>query len=276
MHSKKEQEEISQNRKIREEEERQAWISTLESLTPELQSQLTFTKTGSNIKIVNSAIAVMHGSRSEWGSSGGIGYYAQVRVFYGSQSELKEWQWRDRFDASWDNPRLIVHRIGAVKVLKQANKVAIEIELINDNYGSRTTVFTFDSSKITTNRALSIDEQTAFAVRVNDEKLRIMTEFYKLWECKPRDFPMPGIQETEIDLEVGVAAFVIEEQIDCRAGDPQIRRGLYVLTVGKDIEKKAEDHGYGREGGAFLTIVDVKPEYIIINTKKGKEKIDLN
>ena len=235
-------------------------------------------------------VAAVLTSRSEWGSSGGIGYYDQVRVFCGSQADMKEWQWRDRYSASNDKPWLAVHAIGAVKVSKKDNKVNVEVELVNNQHGNRTATYTFDPPKATAVRTLSVDEQATFTAQVEKEVARVMAELNRLHECKPtmvNPHPMtmadgyvpyrqPSIKQREFHPEIGIAAFVTEEQIDHRVSDPQIRHELYVLTAGSEkAERKAEDHGYGREGGAFLTILEIGAERIVINTKSGKATIAL-
>jgi len=231
-------------------------------------------------------------SRSEWGSSGGIGYYDQVRVFCGSQADMKEWQWRDRYSASNDKPWLAVHAIGAVKVSEEDNKVNVEVELVNNRHDNRTATYAFDPPKPIAIRTLSMDEQAAFTAQVEKEVARVMAELNRLWEFKPKmvdPHPMgmgvsdgyvhyrrPSIKQREFQPEIGVAAFVTEEQIDHRVSDPQIRHELYVLTAGSEkAERKAEDHGYDREGGAFLTILEIKAERVVINTKSGKATIAL-
>jgi hypothetical protein len=69
---------------------------------------------------------------------------------------------------------------------------------------------------------------------------------------------------------------VTAEQIDHRGTDPQMRYTLFVVTEdNKQAEAKAKDHGYEREGGAFLKIIEVTAEYVVINTKEGKKTIKI-
>ncbi|MBD3282298.1 MAG: hypothetical protein GF387_01695 [Candidatus Portnoybacteria bacterium] len=145
--------------------------------------------------------------------------------------------------------------------------------------------------KPTAIRTLSMKEQATFTAQVEKEVARIMSELNRLWECKPKmvnPHPMsvadsymlyrqPSIKQREFHPEIGVAAFVTEEQIDHRTSDPQIRYELYVLTAGSEkAERKAEDHGYSREGGAFLTILEIDAECIVIKTKNGKKRISFH
>ena len=138
-------------------------------------------------------------------------------------------------------------------------------------------------------RSLVVDQATLTA-KVEKEVVRVMAELNRRWYCKPQMPPsqpgagynyvpyrMPSIKQLKIHLEFGVAAFVTEEQIDHRLSDPQIRHELYVLTAGSErVQSMAEDHGYEeRQGGAFLTILEIGAESIVINTKRGKATLVL-
>ena len=76
---------------------------------------------------------------------------------------------------------------------------------------------------------------------------------------------------------IGIAAFIIESQIDYFGDDRQMRLELYVFRHGNDeAELVVEDHDYNKgEGGAFLVIIDMTPEHILINTKGGKQEVKL-
>ena len=247
--------------------------------------------------VVTKDIAVVKDGRSEWGSSGGIGYWDQVRVFYGSQNDMREWQWRDRYSASNDRHDLEIDDVGKVEVSEGEGTVSVKVELINKEYGNRSTTFTFDKQKAVVVPTLSVEKQTAFTVTVEKEVARIMENLNRLWECKPQmvasypagmtmpmgtpsyvSYRQPSIKQREFRPEIGVAAFVTEEQIDHRGSDPQLRFALYVLIDGKkEVEMKTESHGYNRtEGGAFLSILEIGPDCITINTKSGKSKISLD
>lgn len=118
---------------------------------------------------------------------------------------------------------------------------------------------------------------------------RIMEEMKDLHKRKstmPSDMPggsgyisyqPPRVKQREFRIDIGVVAFVVEEQIDHRVTDRQMRHELFVLTdKDEKAERKAEDHGYTRsEGDAFLTILDIKRNSITINTKGGKQVIEL-
>lgn len=260
------------------------------AISNELRRQILPYADNKSLVIASFNVAAVLTSRSEWGSSDGVGKYDQVRVFCGSQSDLQEWQWRDRYSASNDKPWLAVYSIGAVKTSEKDNKVIVEVELVNNKYSNRTATYTFDPPKPTIVKTLSVDEQATFTAQVEKEVARIMSELNRLWECKPKmvnlysmstadsymPYRRPSIKQREFHPEIGVAAFVTEEQIDHWVSDPQIRHELYVLIAGSEkAERKAEDHGYGREGGAFLTILEVGQEHIVINTKSRKATISL-
>lgn len=130
--------------------------------------------------------------------------------------------------------------------------------------------------------------QAAFSAKAEEEMARIMEEMKDLHKRKstmPSDMPggsgytsyqPPRVKQREFRIDIGVVAFVIEEQIDHRVTDRQMRHELFVLTdKDEKAERKAEDHGYTRSGGAFLTILDIKRNSITINTKGGKQVIEL-
>ncbi len=253
----------------------------------ELQRQILPYAKDKTLVVATPTVAAVTDSRSEWGSTGGIGYYSQVRVFCGSQNEMQEWQWRDRYNVSKDKPWLAVDHLGEVKVSEKDGKVIVEVELLNNHYPSRTATFTFNPSKAETVQMLSMEAQTAFVTTAENEIARIMDGLNRLWKAKPSQLPdypdagyvpyrQPSVKQREFRPEIGVAAFVTEEQIDHLGSDRQMRYELYVLTAGSGkAERKADDHGYGREGGAFLAILEVKPDRIVINTKRGKSTISL-
>lgn len=293
---KKAEAEVDQKRKLREEQNAKLAEQLGDMVvSEELRRQILPHANNKSLVIASPDVAAVLTSRSEWGSGGGIGYYDQVRVFCGEQVVLKEWQWRDRYSSSNDRPSLAVHAIGAVKVSENDKEVNVEVELVNNHYDNRTATYTFDSPKPTATRTLSEDEQAAFTAQVEKEVARVMSELNRLWECKPKmiashpagmtmptntptyvSYRRPSIKQREFHPEIGVAAFVTEEQIDHSLSDPQIRHDLYVLTAGGEkAERKAEDNGYGREGGAFLTILEVGTERVVINTKSGKATIAL-
>lgn len=241
------------------------------------------------IVVVSKDIAIVKDSRSEWGSSGGIGYWDQIRVFCGGQSDMHEWQWRDRYSASQDRHDLRVNGIGQVEVSEGDGQITVKVELINKEYGNRSTSFAFDQPKMSVVQTLTTEEQADFTALVEEEVSRIMENLNRSWESKPEmlasvpthsgytSYRRPSIKQKEIRPDIGVAAFVAEEQIDHRGSDPQIRHDLYALTHDKEkAEVMTEDHGYGREGGAFLTILEIGPDRIVINTKSGKSTISLD
>jgi len=256
-------------------------------ISDELYAQILKHAADSTLTISGPDVAAVVTSRSEWGSSGGVGYWSGVRVYYGAQSDHQEWQWRDRYSADNDRPYLSIHGLGAITVTDRDGKVEIKIELKNRT-GSRSTTFTFEKKEAVPVRTLTVDEQAAFIALVQAEQQRIMTELERMWGFKPdmiastpgwpsgrQPYQRPRMKQSEVRAEIGVAAFITEEQIDHHAGgDPQIRFEMYVLSAGDvKAECKAEDHGYGREGGAFLSILDLTAEAVTVNTKAGKRTI---
>jgi len=231
----------------------------------------------------DSKITAVIDRRSEYGSSGGIGYYSQVRVSYGDQTQMQEWQWRDRYSASKDRPWMAVNEIGEIEVVEEENEVIVRVELINHKYGTRTATYKFKPTvTATTIQTLSAEEQSEFQTKLEAEIQRIMDWKQSLRDRCPREsgagcYLPPKIKRQDNLQEVGIAAFIIESQIDYSGDDRQMRLELYVFRHGNDkAELLVEDHGYNkREGGAFLIIIDMTAEHILINTKGGKREIKL-
>lgn len=258
-------------------------------ISDELYAQILKHADDSTLTISAPNVAAVVTSRSEWGSSGGIGYWSGVRVYYGAQSDHQEWQWRDRYSASNDRPYLSIHGLGAITVIENDDNVEIKIELKNRNDSSRSATFIFEKKEVVPVRTLSADEQAKFLATVQSEQQRIMAELERMWGFKSpmvatgpgwpsgyQPYQRPRMKQIEVKAEIGVAAFITEEQIDHRVDDPQMRFEMYVVTAGDEkAECKAEDHGYVREGGAFLTILEVTADTVTINTKTGKRTISL-
>lgn len=261
------------------------------AISDELRQQILPYYDNDSLVVVSHDIAVVRDERHEHGSSGGVGMYDQVRVFCGSQSQMKEWQWRDRYSADNDRRDLAVHDIGAVQVTQKGESLQVEVELVNRNYGKRKAVYTFAVPEKTRAQTLSPEEQAEFVAKAQQEEARILARLNQLWKNTPQmpnrhasfmdaayvAYRQPSVKQRELRPEFGVAAFVVEKQIDHRAIDRQIRYELYVLTAKREAaECVAEDHGYdSREGGAFLAIVEVASDQIVINTKAGKQTIQL-
>jgi hypothetical protein len=116
-----------------------------EPIDPNLQKQI-LEYVGYGLHFVNSEVAVVVTSRTISGNTGGNGYYDQVRVFYKNKELMREWQWRDRFEARKDKHWLRVLDIGEVNITKEDNTLKVKVERINDQkYHNRSTIFTFET-----------------------------------------------------------------------------------------------------------------------------------
>lgn len=267
------------------------WFGNIE-ISEALKRQILPYAQHARLTILNSRIAVVITSRSEWGTSGGIGYWDQARVFFGSQVQMQEWQYRDRYSANNDKPWLRIDAIGSVKVSEEGETTVITIELLNNQHGSRIVKFTFDKSEPEKPPTLSEQQQTSFIAKVEQETARILEDKMRLWERKPLMLPFyvaagvpgntrylpPCLNEQVVRSDIGVAAFVIEEQIDHRAGgERQMQHELYVLKINDEkAVQLAEDHGYDKaDRGAFLKILEFDINNITINSKTGKHTISL-
>lgn len=248
-----------------------------------------------NLKVVDPDFAVAQTSRSEWGGSGGIGYYDQIRVYYHGQTSIQEWQWRDRWSASNDRPSLQVHGIGQVKLeVAKDDKVEVSVELINNKYSNRTAVYFFKKASPPAIPSLDENARRAFLDKLCRCKDNLVRESKLLWRLKPQmladysglsvipsgspayvNYREPKIKQLVSRPEWGVAAFVLEEQIDHRGSDPQMRYELNLVTPA-DCRQVLEDHAYEkREGSALISIIDLQPGRIEINTRSGKRVIKI-
>jgi hypothetical protein len=255
------------------------------AINSELRAQLVANEYRGTVKVVSPEVAVMQDRRLDYGSGGGTGYYDQVRVFYRTQSELKEWCWRDRYSASNDKPWLAVNDIGEVKISEQGNKVKVDVELTNIHHGNRIVSWFFKKLKEEAIELLSEKDQAKFIDKTNKEVDRIKSQLDAMWQRKVKMFTcsgyvsylQPAIKQLEIRPEIGVAAFLTDEQIDHQeGGDRQMRRELFVLTFDKEkAELKTEEHGYTAEG-VSLAILEVGAREIVVNTRNGKETIILH
>ena len=265
------------------------------TITDDLRNQLVKYAKNKVLKVVNPNLAVVATERSEWGSSGGIGYWDQVRVLYGNQEQMQEWNWRHRFDSDLDKPELVIHDIGKVEVIEKDGGVVVEVEITNVRHPSRKATFAFQPL-ISQTTILSAEEQQAFTALFQSEKERVLADLIERWTHKPTmpasypagmmmpagtpsyiPYQQPFTHQLVLRTDIGVGAFVTEQQIDHFSTDKQMRHELYLLTHGKtQAELVADSNGYERrEGGSFLTIIEVSRSQVLINTKSGKRTIKL-
>ncbi len=236
------------------------------------------------IMAVSKDIVISHGSRDEYGGSGGVGIFSDVRVWYKGQTDRQEWQWRDRYDPNADRPELSINGIGEVVVTEGDGNVEIVIELKNRD-SSRTTTFTFENMEVQANTTLSTEEQVKFTECFEDGVNKITDKMMRLWTKKSymltnkgqQSYQKPSIKQRVIHAGEGVGAFVTEEQIDHRQDDRQIRFELYVLMNGSEIRCILEDHGHEkREGSHVISIVDLTSDKVTVNTLDGIKTINLS
>lgn len=249
------------------------------------------------LKVIAPDIAVYHTSRSEHGTTGDVAYFDQANVYYFGQIKMQEWQWRDRYSASKDHHDLRFDEFNEIEVTKNGEQAIIQVELINKEHGNRWTTFNFDKvKKVIPAKILTDEEQAEFSAKATIEIEKIMAEKTRLWELKPQmlfasRFPngmsismstlstsmpyrQPSIKDSTFHANLGVATFVIEEQIDHRGRDPQIRHDLYVYKYGDENAKIVdEDHGYEMEGGAMLSLISLEQNAVTFSTSCGTKTI---
>jgi len=296
----------SELKKIREKlgslkKEKELWqklADTTDSISPSstlFDFLLNFSKYIEEVKVVEPDIAVIQTSRSEWGGSGGIGYFDQITVYFYGQTEMEEWQWRDRYSASRDRWDLRIHGIGQVKI-EADDIVEVRVELINNKYGNRWAIFHFEKVEQKDKPAqLSDEQQEKFKDQVEAEIEKIMARLNESWNLKPKmlasypagitmprgtpayvPYRAPHLKEKIVRADIGIAAWVTEEQIDHRESTPQMRYELYVMKFGKNPRVVLEDHSYEYEGSAVIAIVSLEADKVVANTRHGKKVIDLS
>jgi hypothetical protein len=240
-------------------------------------------------------IAVVSG-RSEWGSSGGVGYYSQAVMIFQGQSETKEWCYRDRYDSRKDNWNLCIEKIGQIKPAQNGEKITFSVELLNKDK-SRWTEFNFTLKHEPVNvGALSAEDQSAFQDLVEEAIQNLLKVKGERWLGQPEmlryseeprqllpgesiyvKYEKPSLQQKVIHEQVGIAAFVLVEQIDHRVSDPQLRYELYSVKFGsQEPILLSEDHSYDRaEGNAMISVIDLNSQEVKVRTRKGITKIPL-
>ena len=171
------------------------------------------------ITIAAPLVAVIHSERSEYGGSGGIGYFSQVTVVCGQATEMKEWQYRDRYDASRDAWHLAVHSIGEVKVKRDGTTVTVDVELKNNREGSRHATWTFTGSKEST-ATPALDEAAQEAFRATfqataEAELARLNEMHALKNPMVSrhgghytSYQQPRIKQQLVRADLGIASTI--------------------------------------------------------------------
>jgi len=237
------------------------------------------------VVVINPNVFLWLTDRSEYGGSGGIGYFDQVHAYFYGQTQMIEYQWRDRYSASKDRPWLKVNSLENPTISIGRKVATVNVTLVN-NQGKRSEQFIFEKKKkVPAIVELAADEQIVFKAKVRESVKSVMSRLEELWQLKPTMLSMhgyvpyrrPSVKQIVILESIGVAAFVTEEQIDHRGDDPQVRYELYVMTH-KDSSPRliAEDHGYEkREGSKVVAIVELNQDSVLVNTADGKKTFAL-
>jgi hypothetical protein len=246
------------------------------------------------LKIITPDVAVIKSSRSEWGGSGGIGYFDQVRAYFHGQTAMQEWQWRDRYSERNDRHDLCVQGFGDVTITEEDDRVSVKVVLENRSYRNRTASFYFKRVKQSAEAVLSKKQQKAFSAKFNQAKEEVLADLERLYKCKPQmlanyagvhsipfgspayvAYQVPRIKQEEVRPEFGIGAFVSIEQIDHHGKDPQLRYELYVVDKSSS-RVLLEDHSYEKEeGSALIAIIDLSRNEIVVNTRGGKRALKI-
>ncbi|MAE10076.1 MAG: hypothetical protein CMF78_02645 [Candidatus Marinimicrobia bacterium] len=245
---------------------------------------------------VKNKTLVFLGSRSEYGKSGGIAYFSRVIVWSNGQSQEKEYQWRDRWSASNDQPQYHFNKLEIQDVKKAKNSLNLKIEAIpGDKYSPTSVNFSFENiTEKEKFEALSAEEQAEFKNLIEQEIEKIMSEKLKMWEKKPQmvatypagvtmpqgtptyvNYERPDVTKKAVSLKTGLGAFVIKEQIDAVASDPQLRYEVYITKHNKGTKMAYEDHAYlKQEEDASITGLRISKGKVVFKTREGEQEIE--
>lgn len=288
--------------------ERQRRQSRLEEVSGMTDSDIPFSAQDFLLRLIErdisiTALAVQNGvvlalaQRSHYAGTGGIAYYSQLHIFSDGASAEKEWQYRDRHDQHKDNFRYNLSSIGEIEINRSDELVDVEVVLVNaDKYRNVVHSATLEIPEESEEQypALSEEELTQLRKDIEEERERVRQRLEELWEHKPemvasaprgsslgpsssyQSYTRPKVNEATV-LDSGVAYFTTEEQIDHRTSNRQMRHELYVMKASdSEATVVAEDHAYeGLEREAFVRVVSINPDEVVVETPDGKRTISL-
>ena len=258
--------------------------------------------------IARDVAAVEHGGGATFGTSGGSGYTDVVTVYYRGLTQTQSWTWRHQFDQKRDRFDLRVMGFGECSIERRDDHTLVHVDILNMDGQYRTATFSFNGDStpaVYPGVLLSAREQSAFHALVNKDALRRLDERKSKGVIdgvqpsidtpagvragtgqtqRTNDQPHAGamfekyskpyIRQRVMNLDFGIGAFVIQEQIGHRVRDPQVRLTLYAMKHGDDHSglMKMSD-GYQSESGAMLRIIHITPNSVVVKTHKGTEVV---
>ncbi|MFA5029304.1 MAG: hypothetical protein WC518_00955 [Patescibacteria group bacterium] len=253
------------------------------------------------VRVLDPDTAVFLVARSEWGGSGGIGYFDQVVIYHHGRDQMQEWQWRNRYSSSADRHDLCINDLGQIQIDERGGQVKITVELVNEEYGNRIAEFVFEPTEATPSPPkLNETEQAAFEGEVDAAIAQILAQKMASWRLKPKMYqdygdqkygvviqmPMgtpgqvsyrtPSVRHRIISARLGLAVFVAEEQIDHRIADPQLRYELYVMVPGQEPRLIYENHAYESAGSAAIAVLRLEEDHVVLSTEGRQEAVALN
>ncbi len=236
-----------------------------------------------------------------WGA--GQGYYSQVWVFYQGQRQFQEWCWRDPYTADNDHFELRVRDLGIVEIVSESDGVKVRVEINPGQSNSRWAEFTFQSASAVNqvaNVRLSKDEQAAFVERVEAERADLLADMMRRWQHASAPYPIdvpgyrhtstarlqsyrysqPEIKQMVMRLELGLAAFVTERQIDQEISVPEMQNELWVLTNAVSARVRVmEKHAYIRQAQVQLSIsiavIELTADGVLVEVGGKQELVPL-
>lgn len=224
---------------------------------------------------INDDLVILVNKRSA-NTGCGMSYYDQLHVFFRGQRKMQEWRWRDGQSYSGDRPDLRIHGIGQTKIDENNGKTVMTIELKGPGGSKRSAIFEFKPVTTPNEKLFSEEEQRAFVESADTAFDKVMIRLKEGDTYKLDHYLSSRERSRSIYPKIGVATLLTEEQIDHLVSDRQMRVALFVFKADSgEARQITEDHGYGREGGAFLSIVEVEKDKIIVETKGGKMSFNL-
>jgi len=226
------------------------------------------------ITAINKDLVILVAMRSA-NTGLGMSYYDQAHVFFRDQKKMQEWRWRDGQSYHGDCPDLRIYGIGQTKIDERDSKTVIIVKLKGPGGITRDTIFEFKPAPASKEKFLSEEEQRDFTKSANAAFNEVMAQLKANDANKLDHYLASRERNRRLYPKIGVATMLTEEQIDHRVSDRQMRVSLFVFTAGaKGARQITEDHGYGHEG-AFLSIVEVEKDKIVVEMKGGKTAIQL-
>ena len=227
--------------------------------------------------------------RSEYGASGGIARFSQIKLWVNGATDMKEFQYRDRYSASNDN---YAYDFKEVKILdierisKNQLSVRVQAKPGNKSFSPIEIEFSIEVSEQEISVRTTKEEREkflAFFEKTKEDVLKSYPKSNQTYFKKPlfngdfsghMQFPEPSISLSESKPKQLIGIFVTKEVIDAKVDILQTRYRLY-LVDGKSYKEIYEDHAYSSEGDASIIGVEISGKKVAFTTRDGRKEHSL-